>query len=323
MDLSVCCIGGSGRCGTTILRSLYSRHPDVAAIPECRITVDPGGLIDYYSSLKANWSPYLFHRKTKQLICFLEGLSKRSVPPGRLGKAILICPYLRNLIPENSTIGISKYCPEYDELVKDLESDLVEFRFSGRWVGMKRFEKEEMLFAESKALSGRIASDLGKFYMAFASRIAKSQGATHFVEDNTWNFIHFDYLVDIIPSARLVHIYRDPRDVVASYMKQSWAPSEPVKAALFLRSLLRRWQDVKSSLLDDSFMEISLSELVGQPNETLKSICRFWELPWHDSLLTTKLDASNSGRWKRELDAGSASKVEEILSDEIDKYGDD
>ena len=56
--MKTCFIGGTGRCGTSILRTVLSRHSSVATLPiEHRLTVDPDGIFDFYRSYTTGWSP--------------------------------------------------------------------------------------------------------------------------------------------------------------------------------------------------------------------------------------------------------------------------
>lgn len=72
-------IGGTGRSGTNVSRSLIARHSQVASIPfEYRFIIDPEGIIDFYNSFSLNWTPYYADYKIKQLNNFLIRLSKRN-----------------------------------------------------------------------------------------------------------------------------------------------------------------------------------------------------------------------------------------------------
>ena len=125
----------------------------------------------------------------------------------------------------------------------------------------------------------------------------------------------------MIPNARLVHIYRDPRDVVSSYTKQTWMPSDPVQSAIIYRDLLNRWWKVRESLPEDTYFEISLEHLISEPQNVLKGVCQFWEVPWSNKLLDVPLERSHSGRWKRDLTRKQQNEVQEVLKDHISKLG--
>ena len=77
---NICLIGGTGRCGTTILKQIFQAHPEVAKIPEWRFAVDPDGILDFYSSLSQNWSPHLFDVKLKRLYKLLQQTGQQNIP---------------------------------------------------------------------------------------------------------------------------------------------------------------------------------------------------------------------------------------------------
>ena len=57
-------VGGTGRCGTSILKEILATHPNAASLPfEYRFIIDPDGIIDFYASYTATWSPYIADRK--------------------------------------------------------------------------------------------------------------------------------------------------------------------------------------------------------------------------------------------------------------------
>jgi hypothetical protein len=68
-------------------------------------------------------------------------------------------------------------------------------------------------------------------------------------------------------------------------------------------------------------MEISLENLVREPEVILKEVCSFWNIPWETSLLNTNLNRSNMGRWKKQFDENQQYEVEYILKDNLEKLG--
>jgi len=308
-------IGGTGRSGTTILKLLFEKHSRVAIIPESRITLDPDGLVDYVRSLNDNWSPYLFHRKTKRLIDFLNSL-KRPENNRFLWRILSHLP--QRYRPRNYQIRIDDYCKDYETLVAKLESELVEFSYEGRWIGNEFAEPELLLFKKHDMVA--IKKAISGFYGSVMDSILSQASADYFVEDNTWNIIHYDTLYELFPHGNLVHILRDPRDVVASYVKQSWMPSDPVESAHIVSALLDRWNMIKVTVPVESYKEVSLYRLVDRTRIVLGEICDFWEMPWEEALLSVDLNASNRGRWKNDISNDKIQKVAIILEKHIEAF---
>lgn len=317
-----CLIGGTGRCGTTILKTVFSRHPDVADIPEWRFSTDPDGLIDFYSGLLASWSPFLFDKKLKRLESTLMDLGGGNVlqtlyrlAMNRLGIQKL---FPVNLIPRYSDIHIRKVCPEYKTMVRTLIDELTMFRYKGHWTGNNLFEKRSIAYSGLQPAE-LLAEILGRFFRNVIKRTLESQGKSVYLEDNTWNILHFKSLLDLIPEAKLVHIYRDPRDVVCSFIKQTWMPSDLDQSSKIYMDLMDSWWAVRDRIPVGSFLEISLEGLVSEPEKTIREVAQFWDMRWHESLLGTPLNRSHSGRWKKELSKEEQNYLDKRLSRYIQK----
>ena len=148
----------------------------------------------------------------------------------------------------------------------------------------------------------------------------KKSGKTRFLDKNPWSFLHFDRVSRLYPNGKMVHILRDPRDVVASFLKQPWMPSDPRHSALMVKRLMELWWKVSKEIDQSRFMEIRLEDLVQNTEEVLISICSFWEIDFQPKLMEIDLSASNSGRWRKELNVDEQAIINEILSDIILRY---
>ncbi|MDR8394065.1 sulfotransferase [Aliifodinibius sp. S!AR15-10] len=318
----LCMIGGTGRSGTTVLRRIFGQHPKVATLSEFYFTVVPGGLYDFYRTLTTQWTPYLFDDRLETLRRILHQTG-HSVPFARhyryaLQKTGLSSKGIKLESPF-AGVDISHHCPNYHGLVDQLIDDLTDFTYPGTWTG-------KALGSVNKISGGNptdsfMKERLGSFYRSIASCIVENSGATHFVEDNTWNILYLKEITELLPDARLVHIYRDPRDVVASFIHQTWTPSDAVESARFYRNLMDRWQHIKQQVPEDIFMEISLEELVQYKEEILKETCAFWSLEWNDKLMGLELNRAHRGRWKKDIPADQQEEVLEILTPYLEMLG--
>lgn len=321
---NICLIGGSGRSGTTILKRVFGRHPAVAAMPEWRGTIDPDGLVDFLAAFESGWSPYGFDVKQKRLGKLLRDIGRYHPVLLRVQTLLrgsrLVCALPVNPFPRYTDIDLRAVCPDYGALVDRLLARLTAFRYRASWTGQGFLDRRNVRYHGPFA-DGDLAGILGEFLRSVMESAARSQGAAHVVEDNTWNILWFDKLLRLLPEAKLVHIYRDPRDVVASYTTQSWMPADPVKSAHVLRDVLLRWAEVRRGLPAGSFMEISLDSLVADPRRVLTALCAFWGMEWHEALLDTDLGGAHVGRWRQDLKPESQKAVCALLRDVMDAYG--
>ncbi|MBD3404263.1 hypothetical protein GF420_15345 [candidate division GN15 bacterium] len=320
--MKIALIGGTGRSGTSILTKLFSRHPAMCNVPEWRFLVDPDGLLDFYSSVDA-WTPYVYDRRLKRLDHMLRVLSRRH-PLWLIFAALHRWDLLRlsrwNLRAYYAGINTVRYCPDFKRLSAELIDKLNQFRYRGYWIGLPWLEKNELRYHyfPDKA---ELASMFGEFLRSVMQSVLDQQHAEHYLEKNTWNILWLDKILELLPEARMVHIYRDPRDVVASYTKQSWMPSDPAESAVIYRDLLKQWWLVRDRVPEESYLEISLEALVSETEPTLHRICDFWQVSWSDELLKTDLSRAHSGRWKRDFNDRQQAAVQEILAESISALG--
>jgi hypothetical protein len=297
-------IGGTGRSGTNITKEVLAMHSRVFALPfEYRLTIDPDGLVDFYNSFSSTWSPYLADRKIKRLEKFLLSLDKG-------GKKKSVGSY--------SGWKLGNFFPRYRMHVKNLFNSLVDFRYSAIWVGSG--EKEPMVYAEPKGKE-ELAAILGQFLEGLVRDCLAKNKRDIFVEDNTWNILFAKELLELLPNAKLLHIYRDPRDVVASLTKQRWAPTKVSEAAQWYDGVMSKWQQVKKTLPRKRFLELSLEEMVARPNSTLRRICKFAEIDFQDKLLTIDLTKANSGRWKTDINKDELGAARPFIKKWVEQLG--
>lgn len=320
---NICLIGGTGRSGTTILKEVFEKHPDVVSAGEIRITTDPEGIVDFYTSCSQGWSPYLYDVKVTRLRRLLRDTGRNTLLRRLYTYAIArsgLRKAPRVLVPRYAEVRLERHCPGYFQFVDELMARLTDYRYRGRWTGCE-FWQDSRLTYKAPLERAELADILGAFLRRVIQSIVTVNGGKHFVEDTPWNMLWFDKLLELLPEGRLVHIYRDPRDVTASFCQQWWAPSEPRQAAHWYKGIIERWWRVRESLPKDSFCEIALERLIGDTENTVRELCDFWRIPYDRTLLTTDLRHAHSGRWRVDFTAADQTTVSEILRDQLEALG--
>ena len=316
----VCMIGGSGRSGTTILKTIFANHPSCVRVPEYRFSIDPDGLIDFYSSFDAQWSPYHFDVRLTRLESLLRDCGRNSFVyrlMAFLGQKYAFDRFFsRTVIPRYAGIAYSRECPSYDRRVDELMQRLVTIRYAGHWNGSRLFSQKMMHFREGETRN-QVKLILRDFWRAVINDTCEFQGRGVFIEDNTWNILCFKTILELLPEAKLVHVMRDPRDVVASYTKMRWAPTDPIDAAAWLKSITDQWSVMRSELPPHKFLEIRLEDLVDEPQHNLQKVCEFWGVRWDDCLMKTDLSKAHVGRWRRDLSREEGDEVSRMLETAI------
>jgi hypothetical protein len=227
--MKVICIGGTGRCGTNLLKEILSKHPDVYALPfEHRITVDPDGIYDFYRQCKTSWTPYLMDVRLRRLEALLN----------------------------NKYEGweLEKWFPKYKSRVKELFKELCEFRYAGEWPGNRT---GIIYYAGPASMKPLLRSTLMRFLKDIIGDLLISKNKSVFVEDNTWNILYIDEILELMPSyVKIVHIHRNPRKVIDSFTRQRWMPSDKEQASRIFLDLF-----AKICLKNSGVYELSFESL--------------------------------------------------------------
>jgi hypothetical protein len=313
-------IGGTGRSGTTIFRKIMELHPDIATIPEWRILTDPNGIIEYLTIIKKG-NPSMCDQAFRRLRDMLKDVAN----PSYLSRFIikffakyeLISPY--RLTSRYYSISAEKELPGFSRIANVLLESLTDFQWKGQYAGLQ--------LGQSRKIAGILGNveaaekAFREFLYSIASMAMWKKKKTRFMEKNTWSLLHFDTVSRLYPNGKLVHIHRDPRDVVSSFIKQNWMPSDPIKSAYILKRLFELWWEVKARVDESRWMEISLNDLVNDTENVLRRVCNFWQIDFNPCLLSIDLSHSNAGRWKIDLSHSQQEKIEKVLDEIIEYYG--
>jgi hypothetical protein len=297
-------VGGTGRSGTTILASVLGRHSCLHVFPqEIRFHVDPDGLPALEHALVTNWSPFQVDLALKRFEQLMRHLRRRSL--GRYPAFGLA-----------RILGRSRY----DAAVRSYLEALQAFAFPGVWAGGSRALSKVLAhwlppgrvaaallpsFRFSPSLSDARYLELTRTFLEdlLGARVVEL-GKRGFVEHTPSNAIHAPFLLRVLPEAKVLNIYRDPRDVITSYMGRDWGPSDPMKAGAMVAAIVERWTDTRNTLPSDVALDVRLEALVHDRKASLQRIFGFLGLAPEPGPLDADLSRHNIGRWRREPAAG-------------------
>ncbi len=311
-------IGGTGRSGTTALRDALALHPDVLAFPELRFAVDPDGLVDTYRQWQSGWSP--FHSDVQ--IRRLQALLRRVTDDGpasavaRVARKLGLDRRLGRALPAYLGHRAHAVCPAFADHARHLVEALTDYGYDGAWTGTPGGARAHVRVGVKDAEAA--ADALGGFWRAVAADSLAHAGRSFFLDKQTWSVLWFDAILDLLPSARLVHIVRDPRDVAASTSAMRWGPGDPAQAARWTASVLQRWTEVRDLVPADRVLEIRLEDVAADPEPVLRRVCAFYGLDWHDAVLAFDWSHGRSGRWRH---APGAAVFDRELAEWAQAYG--
>lgn len=172
------------------------------------------------------------------------------------------------------------------------------------------------------------AGAIAALYRASASRAGKDRWG----DKTPRNVLHLEFLGELFPDARFIHILRDPRDVTLSMFQAGWGQTAR-SAALFWRERVGAGRAAGRSLGSERYGEVSFESLVKDPVTELKSLCEWLDLPFDSRMLdfheeggqrvpqehanlfrlvTEPVQPSRAGAWRRDMSRHDIADVEDV-----------
>lgn len=113
-------------------------------------------------------------------------------------------------------------------------------------------------------------------------------------------------LVQVLPDARVVHVVRDPRDVLLSRRKAAWSRDRSDWSHLLAyRAQMHRARRTGPRYLGDRYLEIRYEDLLQEPERTLGRVCRHVDLEYDPAMMAFSDEAEDlvgddEWQWKKE-----------------------
>ncbi|MBN1557827.1 MAG: sulfotransferase [Lentisphaerae bacterium] len=178
---------------------------------------------------------------------------------------------------------------------------------------MQKWLKMEQEAVEARLLEGgeRLRSYeavCAAVYACYADRMHKA-GADVIGEKNPPYTLCLDRLLASMPSARVIYMVRDPRDVVLSFQNVVFDLNSAAALAYRWRYYNRKGLEAVSRYRDRCLL-LRFEDLLSQPETELRRICEFLSVPYSDGLLRFYEDPQHVRDWNvkitEPLDAGRA-----------------
>lgn len=120
---------------------------------------------------------------------------------------------------------------------------------------------------------------------------------------------NIDFLTKIhhhYPSAKVIHLVRDPRDVVLSRTKAAWSQHWPFFLHVFLyNAQILRGAKLGKKLFKQNYIELKYEDLIQDAENSLKKTMKHLELEYHEDMLSfsksaAELVSKREMQWKKE-----------------------
>jgi hypothetical protein len=196
-----------------------------------------------------------------------------------------------------------------------------------RRLGLDQQELERRLLREG--------TDYPALFMSLMEAYAESRAKRRPGEKTPHHAQHVETLFDWFPDATVIHVVRDPRDVVASLRKVPWGRNSVAANA---RLWIDLTQAAERSAERSGFVSLRYEDLVSHPGNTLRSLClalgepyvpellsdRSQETPdrpWFSRAYEQPISRSRVGSWRGDLSRGQVRIVEWIAGSLMEKHG--
>ena len=166
---------------------------------------------------------------------------------------------------------------------------------------------------EAERLVAALPEELNapKVFAAFLGYEANLRGKAIACDQTPRNIFYIHELLTYYPNAFIVHIIRDPRDVLLSQknrwrrrgfakkkipLKESlryWVNYHPISISLLWKSGIMAWEKYKNHARVHS---IQFENLIEHPDETIRGVCQFLELEYAPVMLAVPQVGSSHGK---------------------------
>jgi len=225
---------------------------------------------------------------------------------------------------------------------RDLRSERDRERFLADWLRGFLFARSG-LDADEAAVIVRRSRSTGEFLRGLMDAMALRQGKPRWAECTPDHGLYLPDIAADFPTARIVHIVRDGRDVAASLERQGWIRPLPGDAARGLETAGCYWSWVvertrrAGAALGDRYVEVRFERLVAEPARTLAELGRSIDhyldherirrdgigsvhAPNSSFRTGAGADSSPVGRW-RSLPAARLGSLERDIGATLERFG--
>jgi hypothetical protein len=247
---------------------------------------------------------------------------------------------LRNMLNRHPAIAICRET-DFQRLVHDRRrafGSISDFqnrhRLVREYLSTPRIQRLRLNLPELEQMLLREGTSYEALFAALLSFYAQTHGKRRCGEKTPRHALFTETLCQWYPGARVIHLLRDPRDVVASLLRMPWADRNVLgNARLWLRSNLA----AARSRHRPQYLMVRYEELVTNPEEELVRVCAFVGEEFAPSMLVSDRDPNGQqpwyrraeervtteriGKWREQLTSKEAALVEWFVGRHLQTFG--
>jgi len=186
-------------------------------------------------------------------------------------------------------------------------------------------------------------TDSVEFYKLLLQKYLEKENKNIIGDKDPKNIEYLKTIKKYFPNAYIIHIYRDPRAVIASRLKAKWSKDRPFwQHLLAYKAQFNYGREVGEKLFDDNYIEIKYEKLVENPQEELQRLCKSLDISYENGMLDfykqaqkvvvgeekdwkgdvfKPVQTKNIKKWKNDLTQDQIETIECVLKNEMEKLG--
>jgi hypothetical protein len=114
---------------------------------------------------------------------------------------------------------------------------------------------------------------------------AEGKGKNRYGDKTPINVLHIEYLAEMFPEARFIHIIRDGRNVALSNVELDWGPESVWEGAVYWKRFVNAGRQAGASLGPTRYHQLRYEDLLDDPEANVRALCEFVELDFDPAML--------------------------------------
>lgn len=150
--------------------------------------------------------------------------------------------------------------------------------------------------------------------------------------------------LQMFPNGQVIHMIRDPRDVLASYRQMTNELPHKYLDAIFACLHSMNWcSEIGSAIHPDKYYVLKHEDLVARPTETIDNICKFLNIEYNKTMIDfslykdqvgnewdsntafndipNRITSASTERWKQQLRPFEIGLTESVIGDLLEIFG--
>jgi hypothetical protein len=209
---------------------------------------------------------------------------------------------LRNLLNRHPNLAISGETRFYGDVYKrrwafgGMDNPKNRQRLVRQYLSAIRLRKLGVDLAGLEERLLREATSYQALLTCILEYYAESQGKKRYGEKTPHHAFFAETLCEWFPGAAIIHLVRDPRDVVASLQRMPWAPNSIVDNACMWRLFNRAARRARHR---PGYLMVHYEKLAVQPEQELARICAHVGEEYAGSMLSPTEPVAGPYSWPR------------------------